>query len=175
MAFGRRLERGEIAAPPLAEAKIASDRERARPKAAHEHFIDEALGAKSGEPRIEPRHVHAADAPGGHQLELVAQAAQARRRRALGEKLAGMRFESKHTGADVQFAGPRVDPVQQRAMPEVHSVEIPDRHGPAACGRRASRQETVRDNHESAVKMLIIVAFGAALAMQFARLSGEDQ
>ena len=69
------LQGGEVALPLCAEAEVTPYDEPCRAQAAHQNFLDEARRAECGKVRSEANYVHAIDAGGGHQLELVAQAA----------------------------------------------------------------------------------------------------
>jgi hypothetical protein len=79
-----------------------------------------------------------------HQLELVPQPGDARRRGVGGKELAGMRLEGENTGCELRFTRLGGDPVDERAMAAVHAVEVSDRSRTPALG---VLQRAVRDDH----------------------------
>ncbi len=94
--------------------------------------------------------MHALHPGGGHQLELVVEPGEARRRRLGSKKLPGMRLEGQNAGCEAQLAGLGHDPVDQRTMAAMYAVEIADGQRTPAPG---GLQRAVR-NHHGVVKML---------------------
>src|SRR5438094_350990 len=120
------LERREIALALCAETEVAPDEQPGSAESPDQHLLDEARGAERGEARLEADHVHALDARGGHQLELVVEPGEPRRRRLGSEELPRVRLESQNAGSEAQLAGLGHDPVDQRTMAAVHAVEVTD-------------------------------------------------
>ena len=138
------LEQREIAAAPGAEAEVAPYQQPGGAQAARHHVLDEAFGGQSRQPGIEARHMYARHAGGGHQLELVAQAREARGRRCRGEELARMRLKGQDAGGDLQVARARDRPLEHRQMAAVHAVEVANGE---RLGTGSRRDGPVRDPH----------------------------
>ena len=86
---------------------------------------------------IEADHVHALDPGGGHELELLAQPREARRRRFACEEFPRMRLEGQDAGSDAQLAG--LEPGLAGVAPDDHgSGREPHRYvGRGGRGHRA--------------------------------------
>src|SRR5438132_1026775 len=99
VAHRRLLERSKIAGAPRAEAEVAADEQPARAEPLQQHVLDEALSRKRRKARVETHDVHALDARRRQQLELVAQAGQARRRRVAVEERDGVAHQGRDVGS----------------------------------------------------------------------------
>jgi hypothetical protein len=136
VARGQRSEQGEVAAPLRTKAKVPSDEQPRRAQAMDDVGLDETLSGERRQRRVEARHVYAAHARGGHQLQLVAQPREPRRCGCRGEKLARMRLEGEHASIEPQFARARHRAREHRLMAAVHAVEIANgERQPLARGR----------------------------------------
>lgn len=149
VARGRLAEHGEVTGALRAEAEVPPDDELAYAKAAHQHFLDKATCRQGGKSLAEPGDMHALDADGGKELQLVAQPRQPRRRRVGGEELARMRLEGEDAGLQVGLVRRSDDPLDKRAVAPVHPVEITDgQRAPA----RVRLQRAVCNDHGLGLK-----------------------
>ena len=126
------------------KAEIAADEQPPDRQTADQHLLDEARRGKPGEARIEPRHVHAIDARGLDQLQLVAQARDPGWRGLPGEEFARMRLESEYAGGQVELARLRRHAPDKHAVASVYAIEVADRQRTPA---RGALQRAVRDDH----------------------------
>ncbi len=145
----RRLQRGEVARAPGAEAEVAADDEAFHAQAADEHLVDELARAQGGKLPVESRHMHALDADPGEQLQLVAQPRQARRSGVRGEELPRVRLEGQDAGLQAGCMGGADDALDERAVAPVHPVEVADGQRAPARGRL---QRAVGDHHGRGLK-----------------------
>ena len=136
MAFGERVEQGEITAAATAEAKIVADDQPAHAELRHQQVLHELLRREGCERGVEAQHEQAVHAARGDQAALLAQPREARRPAALREILRRLRFEEDDQARQAQPLGMALESLDDLVVPEVHAVEIANRrhttvvHGP---------------------------------------------
>ena len=118
-----------VALGALAEAEVLADRDLLRAQLLHQDLLDELLGAALGEVAVERDHHELLHAEPGDQVALDRERVSSFGQRVGVDDGERVRVEGEH----------RVAAADHLAVAEVHAVEGPDRHAPAAValGRRS--------------------------------------
>ena len=144
-----RVDRGDVARPPLAEAEIGPDPDLAGRQALLQGGAGEFRRRKSGEPAIEAQQADLIRAQLEQPFDLGAGQEQAWRRIGRGEKFPWQRFEAHHQRAAVQLVRAHGHLRQQRLVAAVQAIERA--HGDrTAAGRQARAGDIPGESHHRA-------------------------
>ena len=116
-----------VSGAPRTKTEVAPDEQPLHAQATHQDVLDEALRRKRGEARIEARNVNALHAHRLHELQLVAQPGEARRRGLAGEEFARVGFEAQDAGNEIQLARLGRHAIDERAPARAAAQRSPNR------------------------------------------------
>ena len=133
------LQHGEIAAPALAETKVVADDKVADRQSTHQNVLYKAFRAECRQSGIEATDIDPVDAAAFQQIELFAQTGQPCRRFVGRKILPRVRLESQHCRRQGHVARLSRQPVEQRPVAAMQTIEIAD-------GQYRGRGRLLRDS-----------------------------
>ena len=142
------LQKIEIADPITAETEVVADLQVLYAQAIHQDTVDELGGAEAAQTLVEGQAQHTVHALLGQQLQLVAQAGQARWRRFRGKEFPRLWLKNHHAAGHAQLDRALAQPGQDSLVATVYTVKVAN-SGDAAPMLGAQVVETSNQLHNA--------------------------